>query len=254
MGFLILKDTEKKDLSLPKREVQPFGSLDLPFYASASYVNIAFGTLNEKIGAIRDDKAGLRYKFTKYVLIFFLSVFIFNLGSSLTFTPLSAWMITILKFDESYIFWIYLSYYLILTISYLFVGKSIDKYGNRKMAFLGLSAKIIAYILFIAISIVILPELGYLIGLLVILGISGLSISFVKVVFSNIFPRLTGEENLGEMLAIYSIIGSSAGIIGSFLSGIIAESSVFGYFFLFLISVGLTGLSFLIFLLVKQLK
>ena len=93
------------------------------------------------------------------------------------------------------------------------------------------------------------------VGFIILAGIAGFSISFLKVVFSNVYPRLLpDEEDLGEMLAVLSIVGNGAGIIGAYLSGYIAEQFIYGYFMLFLISAILAGISTVVFFFIKNLK
>ncbi|MHA1269506.1 MAG: MFS transporter [Candidatus Helarchaeota archaeon] len=249
MGFFLLHDKKPEKMLLLKREFPIVGILDLPIYSSLLYKKVIYSLQK------RDSETKGNYYFTKYVVIFLIAIFIFYLSSSLTFTPLSAFMKINLNINDSWIFWIFLSYYVILTISFLFVGNAVDKYGNRKMLFLGLSLRIVTYILFTVFSMITLSGFNGLLSLIIIAGIAGFSISFIKVVFSNIYPRLfDNRENLGEMLAVFSIIGGLAGIIGSYLSGYIAELTIYGYFLLFLTSTILAGLSLLIFFLVKKLK
>ncbi|MHA1229284.1 MAG: MFS transporter [Candidatus Helarchaeota archaeon] len=251
MGVFLLKDLRPMDVSLPKLrlERQIVGNLDIPLYSSLLYKKPAFRKRLQEISA------KLKLHFTKYVIIFLVAIFLFYLSSSLTFTPLSAFMKLQSKIPDSWIFWIYLSYYVILTVSFIFVGKTIDKYGNRKILFLGLSLRILTYILFTIYSMLTFEFIIGVVGFIILAGIAGFSISFLKVVFSNVYPRLLpDEEDLGEMLAVLSIVGNGAGIIGAYLSGYIAEQFIYGYFMLFLISAILAGISTVVFFFIKNLK
>ena len=249
MGISLLHDLRQKDFIKPKTEYQNIGNMEIPIYSSIFFKKIAFVQQKNNISAKS------KYHFTKYVVIFLVAIFIFYLSSSLTFTPLSAFMKLRLNLSDSWIFLIFLSYYVILTISFIFVGKAIDKYGNRKMLLLGLVLRIFTYVLFSVFSLMAFPWLSSFVALLIIAGIAGFSISFIKIAFSNIYPRLfPNRENLGEMLSIFSIVGSLAGIIGSYVSGYIADSFITGYFILFLGSTVLALASFLIFFVIKKLE
>jgi len=84
-----------------------------------------------------------------------------------------------------------------------------------------------------------------LVLVIILLIFSGLSYSLQNVALQNCLPRLV-QKNMGEILAIYSIIIGVSAILGSLFSGIIAES--LGYSWLFLFSVIFASIACLIYL------
>ncbi|MFX1296769.1 MAG: MFS transporter, partial [Promethearchaeota archaeon] len=170
------------------------------------------------------------------------------------FTPLPAFMSQAsssggLEIPEYLIFWIYLSYYAVSVIGYTFAGNLIDKQGNRKILFIGVTIRIVIYLVFAIFSIFTAIAAGTPFGyitIILLLIFSGISYSLMNVALQNTLPRLI-TKNIGEVLALYSIIAGISSIVGSFFSGLIVENPGLGYLWLFIFSVIFAGIAFAIY-------
>lgn len=232
IGFLAIKDISKDNIKDYKLDRLPIINSDLPVYSSLLQVR-------NPIKFKMEAKEGLsKSQFTKVLIMFFLAAFSLFLASNLTFTPLSAYMSQNLSIPDAYIFWIFLGYYIISVVGYTFAGNWIDKKGNRKILYLGLIIRIGVYgafaIFAILFTYITFGMIGSFITVIILLVFAGISFSLMNVALQNILPRLI-KKNVGEILALYSIIVGVSAIIGSFCSGFIAE--VFSYFWLFLFSI-----------------
>ena len=239
IGFFTIKDMSK-DKVLQKIEKTALINLDLGFYSSLIQPRKILLYKPE----VKDQEAPTKKQFTAALGLFFLGGFTLFLASNLTFTPLAAFITQTVP--ESCYFWIFVGYYAVSVIGYTFAGNLIDRKGNRKILFVGTLIRIAVYIFFIIFSLIILAVgvVGSLIVVIILLIFSGLSYSLQNVALQNILPRLV-QKNIGEILAIYSIIIGISAVLGSFFSGMIAES--LGYAWLFLFSVVFASIACLIY-------
>lgn len=230
IGFLTIKDVTKDQFN-HKINKSALINADLPVFSSLIQ---ARKIVPYKLTL---EKTPMRKNVTFSLILFFLAAFSLFLASNFTFTPLPAFIKQNLGIEESYIFWIFLAYYVISVVGYTFAGNWIDKYGNRKILFTGLLTRggvYAAFSIFSLFTISLIGSWGAIVGVILLLTFAGLSYSLMNVALQNILPRLI-QKNVGEMLAIYSIIVGASSILGSFFSGFIAES--IGYSWLFVFSV-----------------
>ncbi len=241
LGFLVIKDIAV-DKIIQKAERTPVMNLDLPYYSS---IYTPRKTISYQV---KDKESPSKRQMTKTLVLFFLGSFTLYLASNFTFTPLPAFMSVDLLIMEFLIFWIYLGYYAISVLGYTFAGNWIDKHGNRKILLIGVITRIAVYGAFAIFAIFTLTIAGSAVAytmIIILLICSGISYSLMNVALQNTLPRLI-EKNIGEILALYSIVVGISAIIGSFLSGFIAET--LGYPWLFLLSVIFGVLALVIYL------
>ncbi|MDD1776720.1 MAG: MFS transporter [Candidatus Helarchaeota archaeon] len=241
IGFFIIKDVSKEKI-LQKIEKTALINLDLAFYSTLVQPR---KILSYKVEA-KDQETPTKKQFTATLGLFFLGGFTLFLASNLVFTPLAAFVTQEVTIPVSYYFWIFIGYYLVSIIGYTFAGNWIDRKGNRKILLIGNLLRISIYAVFVIFSLIffVLGMVGSLILVIILLIFSGLSYSLQNVALQNCLPRLV-QKNMGEILAIYSIIVGISAIIGSFFSGLIAES--LGYSWLFVFSVIFAGVACLIY-------
>ncbi|HUX99961.1 MAG TPA: MFS transporter [Candidatus Deferrimicrobium sp.] len=239
LGFFTIKDIKKDKISEYKFEKSPIINADLPMYSSVLQIR---RPISYKV-APKD--APMKSQITKGLVMFFIAGFALFLASNLTFTPLAAYISQDLAIPESWIFWIFLGYYMISVVGYTFAGNLIDKQGNRKILFIGLIIRIGVYVAFTIFTFFIITMIGSFITVIILLVFSGISYSLMNVALQNTLPRMV-QKNVGEVLALYSIIVGISAIIGSFFSGFIAQS--LGYFWLFLFSIIFAVIAGLIYL------
>lgn len=233
MAYLYLKDVSLDKRTEFKTIKSSIMNSDLPVYSSL----IQAQRISYKMEPT-DQKGPTKSQITSTLVLFFLGGFTLFLASNLTFTPLAAYMVQTppegLGIPPSFVFWVFLSYYAISVVGYTFAGNWIDKRGNRKILFTGLFMRIAVYGVFAIFSFFTFALTGSFIYVIVLLVFGGLSYSLMNVALQNALPRLI-EKNVGEILAIYSIIIGSSAIIGSYFSGFLALSM--GYFWVFILSV-----------------
>ena len=245
LGYLIIKDISKEKIQF-KIERTPILNLDLPSYSSLFQPR---KLISYEIKPSEKDTP-TKSQITSTLIMFFLGGFSLYLASNLTFTPLPAF-ITGLSIESSFVFWIFLSYYAVSVVGYTFAGNWIDRMGNRKVLFIGILIRMVVYATFTIFAL--LAFYGMFAGattssfiiIIILLIFGGMSYSLMNVSLQNTLPRLV-QRNIGEVLAIYSIIIGSSAILGSFFSGFIAET--LGYHWLFLFSVIFSGIAFAIYL------
>ncbi len=242
IGFFTIKDVSK-DRIAQKIEKTALINLDLAFYSTLVQPR---KILSYKVEA-KDQVTPTKKQFTATLGLFFLGGFTLFLASNLTFTPLAAFVTQDLTIPVSYYFWIFIGYYLVSIIGYTFAGNWIDRKGNRKILFIGTLLRISVYVVFVIFSLIflVLGMVGSLVLVIILLIFSGLSYSLQNVALQNCLPRLV-QKNMGEILAIYSIIVGVSAILGSLFSGIIADS--LGYSWLFLFSAIFASIACLIYL------
>lgn len=249
IGFFTIKDISKDRVS-QKIEKLALINMDPAFYSSLIQPR---KIISYKVEA-KDKEISMKKQFTAALGLFFLGGFTLFLASNLVFTPLAAFVTQEaepvyggLGIPGEFYFWIFIGYYLVSIIGYTFAGNWIDRMGNRKILLIGNLLRISVYVVFIIFSLIafILGMVVSLILIIILLIFSGLSYSLQNVALQNCLPRLV-QKNLGEFLALYSIIIGVSAIIGSFFSGIIAE--VLGYSWLFVFSVIFAIISCLIYI------
>lgn len=242
IGFFTIKDISK-DKILQKIEKTALINLDLAFYSSLVQPRKIISYRVEP----KDQATATKKQFTATLGLFFLGGFTLFLASNLTFTPLAAFVTQDLTIPGSFYFWIFIGYYLFSILGYTFAGNWIDRKGNRKILLIGNLLRISAYAAFVIFSLIFLAlgMVGSLVFIIILLIFSGFSYSLQNVALQNCLPRLV-QKNMGEILAIYSIIIGASAIIGSFFSGLIAKS--LGYPWLFLFSVIFAAVASLIYL------
>jgi len=242
IGFFTIKDISKEKI-LQKIEKTALINLDLAFYSTLVQPR---KILSYKVEA-KDQETPIKKQFTATLGLFFLGGFTLFLASNLTFTPLAAFVTQDLTIPASYYFWIFIGYYLVSIVGYTFAGNWIDRKGNRKILLIGNLLRISVYVVFVIFSLIflLLGMLGSLVLIIILLIFSGFSYSLQNVALQNCLPRLV-QKNMGEILAIYSIIVGVSAILGSFFSGLIAES--LGYAWLFVFSVIFAAVACLIYL------
>ncbi len=254
LGYLLIKDVSKDKLK-NKVERIPIMNMDLPYYSS---IYTPRKVISYEIKS-KDEEEPKKSQFTMTLILFFLASFAMYLASTLTFTPLPAFIISpsLGGINASSVFWIFLGYYVVSVIGYTFAGNWIDKKGNRKILFIGLLIRIAVYALFaifavLVVTLVFTLTISFVI-IVILLVFSGMSYALMNVALQNTLPRLI-QRNVGEILAIYSIIVGISGILGSFFSGMIVEASGLGYPWLFLFSVIFAGIAMAIFFKAVQKK
>ncbi|MHA1265336.1 MAG: MFS transporter [Candidatus Helarchaeota archaeon] len=238
LGFLTLRDTTK-DVFKHRIEKSAIINLDLPVYSSV------FQPKSTTPYKPSEKEAHVRTIIPLALILYFLAAFTFFLSSNFTFTPLPAFINVELGIAESSIFWIFLGYYIVSVIGYTFTGNLIDRHGNRKILFIGLVMRLVVYGIFTIFSFYTLTMQGTtnaFIGVIILLIFAGLSFAFMNVALQNILPRLV-QKNIGEILAINTIIIGAASILGSFSSGFIAETIGYPWLFGFsILTAGIAGL------------
>lgn len=242
MGYFLIKDI-KVDTIKQKVERIPIMNLDLPTYSSLfqprKYISYEVKPL--------DQESPGKSQITFTIVLFFLAGFLLYLASNLVFTPLSAFMLD-LSIGASYIFWIFLAYYITSVVGFTFAGKWVDKKGNRKILLVGVITRIAAYGTFTIFAFLTLSVTSSFIASFIIvitlLVVSGISYSLMNVALQNTLPRLV-KRNIGEVLALYSVIIGASAIVGSLFSGFIAK--ILGYHWLFLFAVIFAVVAFLIY-------
>ncbi len=237
LGYFFIKDI-RIDRIRQKVERVPIINLDLPFYSSL-YTPRKVVSYESQV-----KDAPTKSQITSTLILFFLASFALYLASNFTFTPLPAFITQELLIAPSFIFWIFLGYYIVSVVGYTFTGTWIDKMGNRNVLFIGLLIRIVVYGVFAIFSILTLAFTGSFALVILLLIFSGISYSLMNVALQNTLPRLI-QKNLGEILAIYSIIVGISAIIGSFFSGFIAET--LGYLWVFLFSLIFAGIALAIY-------
>ncbi len=234
MAFLTIKEIPTDKSKEYKVARTPIMNEDLPVYSS---IVQSRKILSFKLEA-HDQKGPTKNQITVTLLLFFGGAFALFLASNLTFTPLAAYISLPyplgLGIGESFVFWIFLGYYAVSVLGYTFAGNWIDKQGNRKIFYIGLIMRVAVYLAFAIFTFFILDFTSAFIVVIILLVFAGLSYSLMNVSLQNTLPRLI-KRNVGEILALYSIIVGVSAILGSFFSGLIAESM--GYLWLFLFSV-----------------
>jgi predicted MFS family arabinose efflux permease len=243
IGFFTIKDISR-DRILQKIDKMALINLDLAFYSSLIQPRKILVYRREE----KDQEAPLKKQFTATLGLYFLGGFTLFLASNFTFTPLAAFITESdnLAIPESFYLWLFIGYYAISVIGYTFAGKWIDRKGNRKILFIGTIIRIAVYVCFVILSLIffVLGFVGSFIFIILLLVFSGISYSLQNVALQNVLPRLV-QKNLGEILALYSIVIGISAILGSLFSGIIAES--LGYSWLFLFSVVFASIACLIY-------
>ncbi|MFX0064032.1 MAG: MFS transporter [Candidatus Hermodarchaeota archaeon] len=245
LAYLIIREIPT-DKTKYKIEKLPILNLDLPVFSSIYQPRKSIPYTGEK------TEKGVEKHSKSLIILFLLAGFMFFLSSTLTFTPLPAFITssgpTGLSIDPAWVFWIFLAYYGISVVGYIFAGNWIDKMGNRKILFVGLIVRTGVYAFFVVFAYLVTQGIVTLVGstlvVVILLMFSGMSFSLMNVALQNTIPHLI-QENLGELLALYSIVIGVSSIIGSFSSGFIAET--YGYPWLFLLSVIFGIIAFLIY-------
>lgn len=234
MAFLTIKEITTDKSKEYKVARTPIVNEALPIYSSLVQSRRILSYKMEP----QDQKDPTKSQITATLLLFFGGAFSLFLASNLTFTPLAAYISQTpplgLGISESFVFWIFLGYYAVSVIGYTFAGNWIDKQGNRKIFYMGLIMRVAVYVVFAIFTFFILDVTSAFIVIIVLLVFAGLSYSLMNVALQNTLPRLI-KKNVGEILALYSIIVGVSAILGSFFSGLIAENM--GYLWLFLFSV-----------------
>lgn len=176
---------------------------------------------------------GLRNTLTRQLPLFYLSIFVFYVGSGLfntSFVP----SLRAAGLSASVVFLVSMLAMTAQTVSFYFAGPYVERRDLRKSAVAGLLLRLACYA-GIGLLAGFAAKLSYLGGALVLYPLAGGLAYAVYYTSSNtmIFNTL-GAKNQGSRLGVYSALVGVATMIGSFSSGYI--SYYFGYLATFVLA------------------
>lgn len=151
--------------------------------------------------------------------------------------------------NNTVFFLIYLGNYIFAAITFNFSGALNAKFGNKRMTFLSVMARIFIFPSVILIIYLIQSRPLLFILLLLVYSILGSLWSFISVGTSTLVSNLSKPEERGRVSGTYNAVQSFGVVVGSMATGLIV--SRFGYDVNFIIASSITALGLAIFMGIK---
>ncbi len=154
-----------------------------------------------------------------------------------------------LDVNNTVFFLIYLGNYIFAAITFNFSGGLNSKFGNKRITFISVLARIFIFPSVILIVSLVHPRPLLFILLLLIYSILGSLWSFISVGTATLVSNLSKPEERGRVSGTYNAVQSFGVVIGSIATGFIVSN--LGYDINFVVASAVTAVGLLIFMRIK---
>ncbi len=195
------------------------------------------------IHIINIGMAGHKKPLGKDLKLYLLGSTTLMLGFQMFMVPYPLFLIERMGADEFAVFMMYLANAVIAALTYRLSGKSINRFGSRKVLVISVLSRIVIFLAMVPFAI--FASMGAE-GILITIGIYGALggiWSFIGISQVNSVSLMAKSEERGKAIGYYNSFNGVGQIIGSLISGFVALYYGFGLAFLASAAVVIVGLS-----------